>query len=404
VQSPEVLISASALRENFALLRAHSGNQALFPVIKANSYGHGAVPVARILEAAYGPVELPLFCVARWAEMEELRGAGITRGILVLSHVGAEEVERASVGSRTGEVHLCVNGMDDVERLLALSARGRRSLAGLHLNLNTGMNRLGFRVQETPRSPELAAAVPRLLEAGFSIRGIMSHLARSEEEPPAYTQQQHALFLAAIEALRREWPGKAFPEWIHLSNSSSIGRALPGTNACRPGILLWGAYQDPAHRQQAAKLELRPVLEARAPLRQVIRVRAGEGVGYGHRFKAPRDSLIGTVCLGYADGLPRTLSRRADQDWKAGFVLRGQRVPLAGTVSMDMAMVDLTEHPEGPAIEAALAKPGHTEWAWWIGQGQTAEDVAEAAGTISYEIFCRLALRLRRRVVEGAVL
>ncbi len=402
MKSPEVLISALALRENFAHLRKLAHDRALMPVIKANSYGHGAVPVARVLESAYGADVLPFFCVARWSEFEELRGARIKRPILVLSHVSAEDLERAAFVEGSGQALLCVNSLEDVESLEALSPSARKSVMGLHLNLNTGMNRLGFRVQESPRSPELEQAIERLFAAGYRISGIMSHLARSEEEPPLFTQQQHALFLASVEALRAQWPQPVFPEWIHLSNSASLGRELVGTNGCRPGIMLWGAYQDSAHRRGAVALGLKPVLQVRAPLRQVTKVRPGEGVGYGHRYHASGEAWIGTICLGYADGVPRALSRKADAPWTTGFVLRGHRVPIAGTVSMDMTMVDLTAHPEREALAASLAQPGHTEWAYWIGEGQSAEEVADAANTISYEIFCGLARRLPRRLIEGA--
>jgi len=278
--------------------------------------------------------------------------------------------------------------------------------AGAHLNLNTGMNRLGFRaLDEKPEA--LFALASRLMAAGIPVTGVMSHLARAEEAPEKASSAQQKLFIEKIEALRRLWTG-SFPRWIHLSNSpglvAGIGSGAPFT-AARPGIHLWGLFGTSTERRQASeelRSGLRPVARVRAPVRQIFWIEAGEGAGYGHRFIATRRTLVGTVALGYADGVPRSLSRKADETWTAGFEIEGALVPIVGTVSMDTTMVDLTDHPLRAKWESEVRAERRVDaWAYWINAGQTAEALAEATQTISYELMCRLGTRLARRFEEG---
>lgn len=393
--APEIVLSAANLIRNFRLLHRLSGGKEVFPVVKADAYGHGAVPVVRILEKAFSKKLLPLFCVARVTEAQEIRRAGTQRRILVLSHFTSDDIEKAKY-----PFELAVHSTADLKVLAALTPRMRKKITALHLNLNTGMNRLGFRAHDLGADfAKIEEAVKQISKLKLPCRGIMSHFACSEQEN-SFNDQQEERFTAAVEALRSMWavlaPGMPFPQDIHMANSAAGARGLATGRiftAFRPGIYLWGARHgsDPTVELPA----LRPVMRVRAPLRQIFKVAAGESVGYGQRFRASRETWVGTVAFGYADGLRRSLSRAAQDADEISFFLNGVRAPIIGTVSMDMTMVDLTDHPQR---EILLRKQERAElpWVYWISKEQTVETIAARLGTIPYEIFCSIAHRVNR--------
>lgn len=398
---PEVLIDEEAFLHNFRILRKACGDLPMMPVIKANAYGHSAELIARICEEKIPETQNPMWVVARASEARSLRNQGLHRKILVLSEFSEEDF---SVGwpART---ELAIHSDGDAELVVNLPREKRKNLEAIHFNVNTGMNRLGFRIV-----PDLAARLCALAEkfqgAGLRVSGLMTHLARGEEDPKVFSAQQEQAFLEFVQKLKFSWPAGAgnFPEWVHMSNSSGIARHVgcerPTFSAVRPGVALWGAW---ATNEEPRTIALKPVAQVRAPIRQFFWTNAGEGVGYGHRFVCKRKTLIGTVPLGYADGMSRSLSRRADEPSRVGFVVEGVRVPIVGTVSMDLTMVDLTDHPRVAEWTQALE---HGQMpsvqANWIGAGQSAEDIAAALGTISYEVLCAMASRLPRRRIGGA--
>lgn len=364
------------------------------PVIKANAYGHSATLIAQILESTFAANEMPYLVVARAGEAQSLRADGVRRPLLVLSQFESDDLK-----TWPAETDVVVSCADDVARLLGGSGARPR----VHLNLNSGMNRLGFRWDRDGGSA-MTAAAERLHAAGFSIAGLMSHLARGEDEAEVLSSLQRTRFEALVADLRSRWNAKTmgtFPTWIHLANSGGTARGVRSGNALRPGVLLWGVCPSLAHRATFAELGLKPVARVQAPVRQAFWTEAGEGIGYGHRYVAPRRTLVGTVCLGYADGLPRLFSRSAETpDNRAALYVGGVRCPILGIVSMDLTMIDLTDHPRRAEWEASVAT---CPPAVWIGPEQNAESIAAAAGTIPYEILCALSHRLpRRRVDAGA--
>lgn len=394
--APELLISAEALLHNFRFLREISGKKAVFPVIKADAYGHGAVLTSRILEAATTPEELPLFCVARWSEARELRDAGVGRGLLLLSQFTGSEIEASPVS----DLHLALHSSADVQKVLGLSESARRQIVGLHLNLNTGMNRLGWRaVDVNADGQSILEAVHQLVAAGLPVVGIMSHLACSEEATPLNAEQEKR-FESFVTYLRAHWPvAQPFPRWIHLANSAATTRGLGrhSCNAVRPGLYLWGAQHDGA-AASLVPLDLQPVLRLHAPIRQIFWLAPGEALGYGHRFVCQRPTLVGTVAFGYADGLRRSLSRSSTSPAALAFWVEGERAPILGTVSMDLTMIDLTDHSRATRFTQAS---GNLPWAEWIGPEQSADAIARACDTIPYEIFCAIAHRVKRRRAGG---
>lgn len=373
------------------------GGLPYIPVLKADAYGHGALTIARVLEGATHERECPYFAVARVTEAAELRAGGIARALLVLSEFSD------SAQPWPSGVELVVSSAADVEFLKAQRPR----VAGVHFDVNTGMNRLGLHL-ETDLVARVASWACELAALGVPTRGLMTHLARAEDAPEILSRSQLDAFAKFVGALRAQWPREAgsFPAWIHGANSPGAAQGLGADasvfTAFRPGIHLWGCRDVPS---TPARVELKPVARVHAPIRQFHLCAAGEGVGYGHRFVCARPSLLGTVALGYADGVDRRLSRRANEAWKLGFVVDGRRVPVAGTVSMDLTTVDLTDHPARAGWEQKVRRGETPEVvAEWIAPEQTAEEIAETLGTISYEVLCRLARRLPRRLVgEGRV-
>jgi alanine racemase len=403
VKAPEILLDLEALRANFDLLSkpraASKPPLALMPVVKANAYGHGALAISTFLEKHYSDERLPYFCVARWTELEELRRGGLRRPLLVLSQYSAEEISQSSCEN----VSLMVSSPHDLSILSDLDPQKRGSLSGVHIHFNTGMNRLGW--PHTISDESLKNLFSRLLAMGLKVEGLSTHLARSEEDPQYFTNLQQNRFEALVERTRNMWQPEwgVFPRWIHAANSAGIFRNLgASTNAARPGLFLWGVHQDLDTQRELemrfSDLRLRPILSLRAPLRDVYWVQEAEGVSYGHRYVAPSRRRVGVVSMGYADGLLRSLSRRHDDPSLLNFWIEGHAAPIIGTVTMDMTLVDLSEHPGVEAIAERVLTAKEPVWASWIGPEQPIEKHAEALGTISYEVLCSVSHRVKREV------
>lgn len=343
-------------------------------VVKADAYGHGAARVAAALDDADG------YAVARLGEALALRAAGIDKPILLLEGVfSADELAQALAA----RIDLAVHDPSQVallEQAAVPSGDAAQSGAVIWLQVDTGMNRLGFR-------PEQALAVrARLLAPRGAARGaprelrLMTHLARADETDAAPTAAQTARF----DSLVAEWTATAgAPPVTSIGNSAGTLRGIAAQGATqgdwiRPGIALYGA--SPLADRAAAELGLSPVMTLETAVIALRDVPPGEGVGYGATWRATRPSRIAILAAGYADGVPRHLPSGAP-------VLIGrQRAPLAGRVSMDMIAVDVTDLPSVAVGERAVL---------W-GEGLPVDEVAARAGTIAYELFCRVAPRVPR--------
>ena len=406
---PRVLIDIQNLVANARALLSESQGRVIFPVLKANAYGHGMKVVANALEKHFSNSEIPYFCVARYTEARELRRFGVTRKILILSHFTEMDLDRG--GDPLLDVDLVINSWQDLDSLIQLNATG----FAIHLNLNTGMNRLGFSLPFAPGdSARLLESVSTLRAQGIATVGVMTHLACGEEKPEVFSAEQFQIFLKCLGELKTDWKTSAhgeWPRWRHVENSGGLARNIAelanGTvddlrpTAGRPGLHLWGVAA--AQDLDFAK-KLKPVMEVVAPLRQVHLVKRGESVGYTRGFIASKDMLVGTVCLGYADGVSRQLSTTQADESNIGYVIHGERVPVLGRVSMDMTAVDLSDHSQRAHFERVAAGQdslGET-LAYWIGPFQGAQDIADRLDTIPYEIFCALNYRLTR-VPKGEV-
>lgn len=364
--APHAHVDLGALRHNLALLRGRTAPGArLLAAVKADAYGHGLLPVARALAAA----GTDAFGVATAAEALALRAAGIAGDVLLFGPVRAGIPELVAA-----DVALTVAAPADLE---AIAGARAGSPARVHVKVDTGMGRLGLGpvdarglIADVARSPVAA------------LEGVWTHLASADEpdagEPGSATDRQVAAFADLLARLEREG---LRPRLAHAANSAGVlVRPDAHLDLVRPGIALYG--QAPSAWLARRVPELRPVLRVDAPVTFVKRVAAGTPISYGGTWVAPRDTVIATVRMGYADGYPRTLSSVAE----AGH--RGRRVPVVGRVCMDQLMLDL-----GPGGGAEAGERVDLV----AGDAPTAFELAAAAGSFTYELLTRIGPRVVRR-------
>lgn len=359
-----VIISVKALEKNFKLAQALAGPKNLvLGVVKADAYGHGAVVCAKVLEKA-GAKYLG---VATVEEAIELRKAKMKSPILVFDGLVTGNLEVFFDYQLTPVIH----HVTELEKLAAFLKK-TRSLS-VHLKVDTGMGRLGL------FESEMKTWVPLLQEnKNIKVEGVMTHLAKADTHP-ASTKKQTSLFFKIKNELEKSIK-KSIPFFHYANSAALLDRLGQEGNIVRPGIMLYGAY--PHVRQKKNKLV--PVMTWEASIISLKKFPKGSELSYGGTFKTKQESLIATLSVGYADGLPRLLSNK-------GFVLvNGKRCPIVGRVCMDLTLVDVTSVP-GVKIGAPVVLIGK--------QGKQeirAEEMADWAQTISYEIFCGVSKRVPR--------
>lgn len=362
-------VSLEAIESNVRAIRAmldRQGGQAtgIIAVAKANAYGHGAVAVGQALERAGASM---LAC----ADIEEgvsLRSAGVGVPILVFGALSVSDLAGVFEHRLTPTI-----STPAAARALADAARTRGVVLPFHLKVDTGMNRLGFRHDNLRRTIPDVIGSPNL-----ACEAVYTHFATADEPESAFLEEQRSRFERAFAALgalglrnvRR-----------HAANSAALLRdARTWYDWVRPGLLVYGIVPPPL----ASELPLRPALSLTSRIVAVKGVRAGEGAGYGLRWRADQPSTIAIVPAGYADGLDTRLSNRAS------VLVRGQRMPIVGSVCMDMISVDVTGLDVAPGDEVVIiGRQGDQEI--------TARETAAAIGTIPWEIVCRLGARIERR-------
>jgi alanine racemase len=342
-------VDLGAIERNCARLAAVAGPAKLCAVVKADGYGHGAVPAARAAQAGGAP----WLAVATAGEAYELRAAGIEGPILVMGALAPAELDVAL------EARADVVAWRE-EFVGALPER-----AGVHVKLDTGMGRLGTRdADEASRVVEAA---------GDRLAGLMTHFATADEDDASFLEAQLERF--------GEWIARHPGVPVHAANSAATLR-LPAArfDMVRCGIAIYG--MDPFGRDPGAH-GLEPALELVSYVAEVKRARPGESAGYGRRFVAERETWLGTIPIGYGDGYRRGLTNNAD------VLVDGRRVPLVGTVSMDNITVDLGDEPVERGAEAVLIGARG-------GERILAEELAARLGTINYEVTCGILPRVPR--------
>ncbi len=358
-------VDLDAVEHNVRRIKEGCAPAEIMAVVKADGYGHGSVQVSRAALAA-GATRL---AVATLREAAELRAAGIVAPIQVLGVVlEGSEGFLVELGDAIGTV----SSLDEAQRL-ALSARRAGRKVGVHLKLDTGMHRLGALRKD---AEELA----RYLHAAADIEfeGVMTHLAAAGVDRD-YTLKQLAAFDDFAEWLKAEG---LRPALLHAANSAALALHPEARyDMVRPGLAMYGVAE-PAGLQET--YDLRPAMRLCARIVNVKRVAAGEAVGYSCTWRAPRASVIATASIGYADGLRTSLSSGGHA------LVRGERVPVVGRVSMDFTALDVTE--------LGGVRPGE-EAVFFGRQGEEEITVSEAAASmdaIAYELICGVSFRVWR--------
>lgn len=353
-------IDLPALRDNYLFVKQQAPQAKAWAVIKANAYGHGiwrAIDALR--EVADG------FALLETEVAFALREAGVQQPIMLIE--GVFSIRDARLALEHGIVSV-VHCFEQLAMLRAV-AKADEPLS-LYIKLNSGMNRLGFVPEDLPRLHAELALLPQAQIA------YMTHFANADDAQGVDWQ------VARFNAMVGNWQGP-----VSLANSAAILRYQETHGDwVRPGIVLYGA--SPFSDWSAAEIGLKPVMHLESKLIGVQKIAAGERVGYGGLFVAERPMRIGVVACGYADGYPRVAPSGTP------IAVCGRRTRTLGRVSMDMLACDITDIPE-----AGLGAPVIL-WGQGIGGEVAADEVAAAAGTVAYELFCALAPRVAIEVVR----
>jgi alanine racemase len=363
-------IDLGAVQRNVARVRQAVGpGVRIFGVVKADAYGHGAVPVARALEPLCNALAVSLV-----GEGFELRAAGIRAPILVLGAYYNRHQDDVLSERLTPVVY----DRSDLEKFAAAAARRNRP-ADVHIKIDTGMSRLGIAPRELESTLARLSLLPSLRLAGICTHFASADLADASPTEAALAELGRGLDRAAALGFR----GLV----NHAANSAAAVR-FPAArlDAVRPGLALYGAMPS-----EIVKLPgLEGALALRTRVMSVRDVAVGTGVSYGGTWRAARPSRVATLPIGYADGYPRHVGG-------AAVLLAGRRVPIVGAVCMDMLMIDVTDLPvsalDGPVT--LIGRDGADEI--------TVDDLARWAGTVNYEILCGISKRVPRVLRDAAI-
>jgi alanine racemase len=363
------IVDLDAIAHNYRFLRERVGSgRALYAVVKAEAYGHGAAKVARRL-AMEGADR---FAVANTDEGVALRRVGLSGEILLLSHAEPSDLPRQRAYGLTPTLY--DRGQAEA---MVLAARDLPERLLVHLELDTGMGRAGIR-------PEELDAVISLLKstARVELAGTFANLSAADDLDSPETGRQVAVMAACLEKLRA---AGISPGLVHVANSAGVlGHPNSWFDAVRPGLALYGVAPSPT----LVVADLVPAMTIETRVIGVRRVPAGTRLGYGGRFVAARDTTVGVLPIGYHDGFRRCFSGRIE------LLLRGKRAPVLGAVSMDITLIDATDMGAARGDRAVcLGRDGN--------EVVTAWDLARAADTIPYEILCGIGSRVARVYVVG---
>ena len=369
-----VTVDLDAIAYNFESMRKNirEGTQ-IIAVIKADAYGHGAVTVGRFLETfpyIWG------FATATAEEALELRDAGIQKPILVLGYVFEDHYEELI----DREVRMPVFDLETAEKI-ADYAEQLHKKAKIHIALDTGMNRIGFK--DTQKSAAVICKISQM--ESLQIEGVFTHFARADETDKIYADRQFRRYMDFHRQLQ-DW-GVSIPV-CHCSNSAGIiDMPYANLDVVRAGITIYGIY--PSDEVQKEKVPLKPVMSWKSGVAFVKEVEAGEQISYGGTFVTPKKMKIATIPTGYADGYPRMLSG------KASVLIHGKRAQILGRVCMDQFMADVTDIPDvSRGDEVTL-----------LGRDQeeeiTVEELSDLCGRFPYEFVCCVSKRVPRVYLGG---
>ncbi len=364
-----VIVDLDAIQANLSAVRQKAGN-AVMAIVKADAYGHGALPVAHLLEK-----DCAFFGVSSFQEALELRRGGLKKPILVLGYTPTSSFPEAiQLGIRPAIFHW--------EDALALSAAATESgqTAPFHFAVDTGMSRIGFQVTE--QEADLCARIAAL--PGLTAEGLFSHFATADCQDLTRARAQAERF-AAFDAMLKA-RGVIIP-LRHLNNSAGVMNFGGQYEMVRSGIVTYGLY--PSDQVSSALLPLKPALEWRSRITHVKTLPAGREISYGGTFVTERDTVVATVPVGYADGYRRSLSN------KFHVLINGKKAPILGRICMDQMMVDVTGIPN-VTVGTRVTLIGRSG-----SETITMEEIAAAAGSFNYEFAVGISRRVPRNYISG---
>lgn len=363
-------IDLAAIRHNYRRLQrlARLQGAGLLPVIKADAYGHGMLPIAAALQS----LGARLFGVSDLAEGTALRESGFKSTILLLE---------SPLPSFAGDVvaHNLTPAVSSRPLAVALNACARRldRRLNIHVKIDTGMGRLGVWHEEAAALIRRIAELPHL-----KIDGIFTHFPLADRDRK-FTQTQIRNFSDLLDSLGTIREGISY---VHAANSMGLsGYNIPFLNLARPGLMLYGLYPTEAIKK---KIRLKPAMSVKTRVLYVKPLSKGRGVSYGHTFVARKNMTAATLAIGYSDGYFRCVSN------KSSVIIRGQRCPVIGNVTMDQIVVDVSKVKSVNVGDQAVVLGKDS------GKEISAEELAGCAGTINYEIVCNLGNRLPRRYIS----
>ncbi|MEE8185746.1 MAG: alanine racemase [Thermodesulfobacteriota bacterium] len=360
------IVDRSAIRHNFKKIREKIlPDTKILAVVKADAYGHGAVEVARVLES----IGCDFFGVALCEEGIELRKAGIKTPIVVLGGSYPGQPKELLLYNLTPVVF-----DTDTALLLNKHAKKSRAVIKIHVKVDTGMGRLGF-------LPHQIGPFLKKLKGleNIELEGILSHFAEVDEENKSYSKKQLDCFLDVLDVVKKM---NYKPKFAHMANSAAIvDYPSAHFNLVRPGIMLYGSYPNNRFKD---KIDLRAAMKLKTQVIQLKRVSSGFPVSYGRRYVTDKDTIIATIPIGYGDGYPRCLSESGDM------LVRGKRARVIGMVCMDLTMLDVSDIDGVNVGDEVVVMGSQNE------EEITADDIAERAGMISYEVLCGISKRVPR--------
>ena len=357
-----VEVDLGAIENNIRQIVGLTGTDVM-AVVKANAYGHGAVPAAQAsLQGGAG------WCgVARLEEALELRRAGLDCPVLLLGYTPPTRLDQAI----QEQVSLTVWNAEQIEQA-AQSADRTGIPARLHLKVDTGMSRLGVQSEEAP------ALAKQLAEtSGVILEGIFTHFAKADESDPSTTQRQEDRFRYVLNDLKTQG---IRPQWVHAANSAaSLTRPSAWFDMVRAGIAIYGLHPS---AECPLPETFRPALSWKSILSMVKVLPPGSGLSYGHEYFTQKHERIGTIPVGYADGFRRTTGNQV--------LVGGLLAPIVGRVCMDQVLVQLDGVPQAKEGDPVVLIGEQA------GQRISAEQVAKTWGTINYEVVCGIGPRVPR--------
>jgi len=357
-------VSVAALERNFKAVQALAKPAKVMAVVKADAYGHGLMPCARLLSA----LGVDYFGVGFLEEGVELRRGGIEEPILVLGGIVGQQIHHFL----DFDLEMTASSVYKARAIYEATVRaGKR--ARVHLKIDTGIGRIGQSYRTADLLFKAVAKFPEL-----EVVGIYSHLATAEERDTTFAREQIKRFAECVEQAKLVG---IEPPFVHIANSAGLLNFPEAKlTMVRPGLAIYGQHASP---DLATKLALEPAMSLRSEIVYIKKVRKGDGISYGLTWRAPRDTWVATIPIGYGDGYPRALSN------KAPVLIGGTRYPVVGAVCMDQIMVDLGDDYFKVGEEVILwGKQGDEEIALW--------ELCELADMIPYELPILLTGRVPR--------